>query len=263
MQNICTANIRADVLSEKTGFSGIRKGSPIFSRMNVVNLRKWETCTAPVRSESLRLRHKKFCRTQSSTCYTDSTNMDYVYNFLSEYKVIITITHILGVVVGMGAALVSDFLFSFYSHDKRLSRSETYTLGLLSNIVWTGLIIITVSGIGLFLSDIEKYLESTKFLAKMSILAVLVFNGYVLNRYISKSMIKRGFLSFHKYTKLRKLAFACGAISVVSWLSVLSLGVVSKIHLPYEALMEIYGTVIIGAIVISLIVERNTFENSR
>ncbi|MCF7865403.1 MAG: hypothetical protein K9M11_02770 [Candidatus Pacebacteria bacterium] len=186
--------------------------------------------------------------------------MDYAYNFLSEYKVIVTITHLLGVVIGMGAALVSDFLFSFYSHDKRLSQTEKYTLNLLSNIVWTGLIIITLSGIGLFLSDIEKYLVSTKFLVKMSILAVLVLNGYVLHRYISKSMIKRGFLSFHKYTGLRKLAFACGAISVISWLSVLALGIIDKVHLSYSALMNLYTAIIAGSIVIALIVERNTFE---
>lgn len=187
--------------------------------------------------------------------------MDYVYNFLSEYKVIVTIIHILGVVIGMGAAFVSDFLFSFYSHNKKLSHSETYTLRVLSNIVWFGLIIITLSGIGLFLSDIEKYMASTKFLAKMSILVILVLNGYVLNRYISKSMIKRGFLSYHKYTGLRKLAFACGAISVISWLSILSLGVTSQIHLPYLVLIELYGTIVVGGIIIALIVERNTFEN--
>lgn len=187
--------------------------------------------------------------------------MDYAYNFFAEYKVIVTIIHILGVVVGMGAALVSDFLFSFYSHDKRLSQSEKNTLNLLSNIVWTGLMIITLSGIGLFLSDIEKYLTSTKFLVKMSILVVLVLNGYVLHRYISKSMIKRGFLSFHKYTGLRKLAFACGAISVISWLSVLSLGVISKVHLSYSSLMTLYTAIITGSIIIALIVEKNTFEN--
>lgn len=187
--------------------------------------------------------------------------MDYLYNFLSEYKVILTIIHILGVVVGMGTALVSDFLFSFYSHNKKLSHSETYTLKILSTIVWFGLIIITVSGVGLFLSDIETYIVSTKFLAKMSILAILVLNGFILNRYISKVMMKRGFLSYHKYTGLRKLAFACGSISIISWLSVLSLGVTSKIHLSYPALIELYGVVVVGGIIIALIVEKNTFEN--
>lgn len=189
--------------------------------------------------------------------------MDYAYNFIFEYKAAFTIIHLLGVVVGMGAALVSDFLFSFYSHDKRLSPFEKNTLNLLSNIVWTGLMIITVSGIALFISDIEKYLVSTKFLVKMSILAVLVLNGYVLHRYISQSMIKRGFLSYHKYTGLRKLAFACGAISVISWLSVLSLGVLHRVHLSYSALMSVYGVIVAGSIIIALIVERNTFEEKR
>jgi uncharacterized membrane protein len=188
--------------------------------------------------------------------------MEHVYNFLSEYKVIITIIHILGVVIGMGTALVSDFLFSFYAHNKKLSHSETYTLKLLSNLVWGGLVIITISGIGLFLSDIEKYMESTKFLVKMSILAVLVLNGYVLNRYVSKSMIKRGFLSYQKYTGMRKLAFACGAISVISWLSVLALGVINKSYVSYSSLLGLYGVVIVGSIIIALIVEKNTFEKS-
>ncbi len=176
------------------------------------------------------------------------------------YQMFITIVHVLGVVIGMGAALISDFLFSFYAHNKKLSHFETRTLRVLSNTVIFGLCIIIVSGVGIFLLDIDKYMNSTKFLAKMTILLVLIINGFILHSYISKSMIKKGFLSLHKYTNIRKLAFACGATSIVSWCSLMSLGVIDSITFSYTTLITIYISILVFSILISLIVESITFE---
>lgn len=187
-------------------------------------------------------------------------NMNTLTFFLSEYKSIITIIHVLGVVIGMGAALMSDFLFSFFSHNKKLSHSETYILRLLGNIVWVGLLITTISGFGIFLTDIEAYQISTKFLVKMSILAILLLNGYILHRYISKSMIKIGFLSLDKFTRLRKISFACGSISLISWVSVLALGVLNSVTFPYKTLMGMYFIVISIGIIVSITIEKNTLE---
>lgn len=186
--------------------------------------------------------------------------MDLIYDLCAEYKTLLTIIHVLGVVMGMGAALMSDMLFSFFGHNKKLSHTETRTLTLLSRVVLVGLVIIILSGIGLFLSDVSKYLVSVKFLVKMTIMLVLLANGFILHVYISKLMIKRGFLSDHKYTGARKLAFSCGAISVVSWFSLCILGVLKSVPVSYPTLMSMYAFVIVGAIIVALIVEKKTFE---
>ena len=128
-------------------------------------------------------------------------------------------------------------------------------------MVWWGLVAITISGIGLFLSDIPKYAHSVKFLAKMSILAVLVVNGFVLHKFVWVHVIKRDFLVSKKEGFMRKVAFACGAISVLSWVSVCVLGVLDHAPVSYGLIIAGYGILIFGGIVVSLIIEHKTFEN--
>ena len=155
---------------------------------------------------------------------------------------------------------MSDALFSFYSHNKKLSHSEIHTLRILSRVVWGGLLIIVLSGAGLFLSDVPRYIVSVKFLVKMTVMVVLLVNGWILHKYISALMIKRGFLSDHKYTGARKLAFICGAISVVSWLSLCVLGVIDSLPFTYLTLMSAYLVIVGGAIIAALAIERKKFE---
>lgn len=180
--------------------------------------------------------------------------------FFTTIKTPLTIVHVISVVFGMGSALISDVLFTFYGNDKKLSATEIKTLRLLSNVVWVGLIVITLSGVGLFLSDIPKYLQSVKFLAKMSILAVLLVNGYVLHKYIWKHVIARNFLVSNQESRMRKFAFACGAVSVLSWMTVCGLGVLDKVSVSYGVLMGGYATLIIGGVITALLVEYREFE---
>lgn len=171
-------------------------------------------------------------------------------------KIPMTIAHVLSVVLGMGAALVSDALFSFYSKDRDLNSTEISTLSILSKIVFYGLILIALSGVGLFLSDIERYTHSTKFLAKMSILAILLINGYFLNKIVWPHLLNRNFFIADEERGVRKLAFACGAISVVSWLAICALGVLDSIKYDYSIVMLAYAGITIFAILVALVVER-------
>lgn len=189
--------------------------------------------------------------------------MELAIDFFAEHKGIVTVLHVLTVVLGMGAALMSDILFSFYSHDKKLSRTEAATLQILSTVVWTSLIAIIVSGVGLFFSDMARYMVSTKFLAKMTIMGVLITNGFILHRYISRVMTARGFLSSAMYTHERKVAFACGAISVTSWVTLCTLGVLNSVSWSYQHVLALYGVVVLVAITVALFVERATFETAR
>lgn len=183
--------------------------------------------------------------------------MDY---FFVAAKVPFTILHVVSVVFGMGAALMSDTLFTFYGKDKKLSPGEIKTLRLLSRLVWWGLVVIAISGVGLFLSDVAKYSQSIKFLAKMTILCVLLLNGYVLHRFIWKHVIKRNFLKDQRENTMRRIDFMCGSISVLSWLSVCTLGVLDHLTLPYTTIILFYGIIIAIGITASQIIERRTFE---
>ena len=183
-----------------------------------------------------------------------------IFEFLQTIKIPVTIVHVIGVVFGMGGALVSDVLFSFFSKDKELNQTEISTLSLLSSLVLYSLIIITVSGIFIFLSDTTKYLNSAKFLAKMSILVILLINGYVLNKTVWPHLLNKNFFTEEKEKSTRKLAFACGAVSVISWLSVCTLGILDNLNMSYLLIISLYIVILLFGIIVSLFVEKNEFN---
>jgi hypothetical protein len=186
--------------------------------------------------------------------------METVINFFANIKIPVTIVHVISVVIGMGAALLSDILFNFFAKDKKLNPTERKTLEILSSVVWISLIVIILSGLALFASNPEKYLESPKFLAKLTILAILLINGFVLNAYVWKRLSKPGFFTAKRESGTRKIAFAGGAISVISWLSVCVLGVLDSSPVGYSVIIALYVCVLGIGIPTALLIENREFE---
>lgn len=181
-------------------------------------------------------------------------------DFFKDIKTVATIAHVFSAVCAMGAALASDVLFNFYRTDKKLSYMELRTLATLSRFVWYGLIAIIISGVAIFLSDPAYYLASSKFLAKMTIVGILIVNGFIIDRFIWHHLSHTEFLVSKKEKTVRRAAFICGTISVISWTSVLSLGVLDSVRFSYGAIMGVYGsTIFIGALA-ALIIEWHAFK---
>ena len=183
-----------------------------------------------------------------------------IIEFFQDIKIPATVIHVIAVVFGMGGALVSDVLFSFFSKDRKLNTTEIFTLSILRIVVFYSLILIALSGAIIFFSDIEKYSNSEKFLAKISILLMLLINGYVLNKYIWLRLLNKNFFTLKKERNIRKLAFACGAISVISWLSVCILGILDSLDMSYILIISIYLSVIFLGTIFSLLIEKREFD---
>jgi hypothetical protein len=60
---------------------------------------------------------------------------------------------------------------------------------------------------------------------------------------------------------MRKLAFACGAISIISWISVCTLGVLDKVSIGYEQIMILYIGILMIGIPSALFIEKRELEN--
>lgn len=170
-----------------------------------------------------------------------------------------TIIHVISVIFGMGSALVSDILFTFYSKDKKLNKTEINTLSILSKVVLISLFVIIISGLAIFLSDIDKYLNSAKFLSKMTIMVVLIINGYILNTYVWSHLLRDNFFTSRKERSVRRIAFVAGAISVVSWIAVCILGLLDTLSLDYSQIVLLYLSIVLSGSVVSLIIERNKY----
>lgn len=176
--------------------------------------------------------------------------------FSESVRVPATVVHVIAVVFGMGGALMSDLLFTFFSKDKKLNKTEVSTLTILRSVVSYGLLAIIISGVFIFLSDMDRYMSSAKFLAKMSILAVLILNGVVLNKYIWPHILNRNFFTLKRERNIRRLAFASGAVSVTSWLAVCALGTLKKVPMLYGEIMCIYLVILLVAISVALFIEK-------
>ena len=178
-------------------------------------------------------------------------------HFFTALKPLWLFAHMLGVVVGLGSAIVADTLFFKFLKDLRISKKESEVLSYVSHLVVLGLIMLIISGGAIFLSDPVKYLASSKFITKMVIVAVIAINGFALHKRLSPHLreIQWDAGAHAKNRPLRKLAFALGAISSTSWFSALLLGYVKSI--PANTLQALggYACLLILAVGASQLVE--------
>jgi len=127
--------------------------------------------------------------------------------------------HLLGMVLGLGGTTILDFMIFHFMRNFKISSAEAVIMHLVSQLIIIGLVFLIVSGVALFLTDVEGYLASDRFLMKLTAIAIVIINGGVLNIYITPSLEKISLLKhdLNKNETLKKVAFAVGAISMVSW----------------------------------------------
>ncbi len=167
-----------------------------------------------------------------------------------------TILHLIGVAVGLGGALFGDFLFFKATKNGIVSATEFRTLHTASHFLVVGLVLLCISGAGLFSLDSAKYLASTKFLSKMAIVAVIAINGIIFHRHHFKTLRQLIGVSLRHSALFRRESvgiFISGGISVTSWLFALALG--SLQALPYSILqiLSVYLVVLVVGISAALV----------
>jgi hypothetical protein len=171
--------------------------------------------------------------------------------FLFDKDQLLRMSHLFGVAVGVGTATVTDILFFKFMRDSKMSKWEARIMNSLSPVVWAALAILAVSGAVMFLQDTERLLQSSKFLTKMLIVAILILNGAILNMVVGPRL--------HKISmpgSIRKLAFALGAVSLTSWYSAFLLGMLRNVPLGLPVLLTAYAFFLLVAIIGSQVMQR-------
>lgn len=182
-------------------------------------------------------------------------------DLFTEYRDIILSLHLIAAAIGLGGATITDVFFFRFLKDFKISEEESANLNILSEVIWFALGVLIVTGIGISLPSGERLLESPKFILKMSVLGVIVLNGLFLNFLVSPKLVHISFGDPHRHHagelhKLRKLAFALGAVSIISWYSVFILGAVRSLPFSLTIGYIVYGSLILLAIIGSQITER-------
>ncbi len=180
-----------------------------------------------------------------------------------------TIIHLLGVVLGVGSATITDILFFKFVKDKHITGREAKLMDTLSKIIWISLIILIVSGFALYFNSMDRLNESGKFLTKTVGLLVLTINGLILGYFIRPKLTKIDFsnngvsrfgLSHLVNRRMRIWATVCGAISISSWYFIFILGGLRGVTFSAKSGLITYGIVIAAAIVGSLIFEGGAWQ---
>ena len=173
-----------------------------------------------------------------------------------ELKDLFLIIHLFGVVVGMGGAFVSGQMFFSSVQDRRISDTELRFLELGAKMVWIGLSVLVISGAVLFSLDTDKYLDSSKFLAKITIVAILTVNGFLFHvSHLPRIARHTGehLPSSDEFMRRKHFLLFNGAVSISSWSSALILGALKTVPYAYWQIMLVYGAVVVLAVGVSLI----------
>lgn len=176
--------------------------------------------------------------------------------------------HLVGLALGLGGAFVADWsFFKTLRRADRITPDEVNWMRSFSQVVWIGLIVLTASGIGIFLTDTEKYLHSTGFLFKMLLVVILVINGLFLNFYSTSRLTTFNFSEKYQHKdaawRARKLSFVFGAVSATTWYSILFVAMMkSKLNIPFFGYLGAYLLVLGGAIGSSMVLERYLFSRA-
>ncbi len=182
--------------------------------------------------------------------------------FLEHSRQSIVILHALAGAVGVGAATVTDVLFFKFLKDFKISEEESGILKSVSQVIWAALGMLVLTGVGLFLPEQEELLQSAKFLTKMVVVGVIIVNGSLLNLFIAPKLINFSFGEQHSHMpgelrRLRRLAFALGAISLTSWYSAFTLGLLHRLNVEFPILLSLYAGAVIFAVFVSQVADRS------
>lgn len=171
-------------------------------------------------------------------------------SFLTEYHRFFLGAHLIGVALGLGGATITDILFFKFLKDNKISGLESGVLKTLSKVIWVALGILVLSGLALYLPYADRLNGSAKFLVKMVVVLVIIINGSLLNLFISPKIEK-----ISSNTGFRRLAFASGAVSIVSWYSAFILGMMRTKIFGFSELLGIYLGLLALSVVCSQIFE--------
>ncbi len=143
---------------------------------------------------------------------------------------ILVIMHIIGTVLGVGAATFAEIHYTRFNSDDIITDDERKTLAVTYTVMRTGLFLLVISGFGfllyLRLTEYTDLLTSATFLAKMTVVGVLVGNALLL--------------------QARIIPLAIGAaVSLTSWYTALVLGSLRDTNASYIEILSYYVIAVI------------------
>jgi len=178
-----------------------------------------------------------------------------------ELKTLIKITHLFGLALGIGGALLLDLIILNFFHRRSITEEKFDILRQSTRVVSLGLGLLWISGAGYllyYLAYFEQGLHNPKVWAKVIIVAILTLNGMLIHHFILPHIQARiGKTLFHDCSLRRQIAMlSASAVSIVSWLTPMALGACKEMNFSVhwsQILLAYGGLLLLGIIGIQLV----------
>lgn len=175
-------------------------------------------------------------------CYN---KFDYLYYYLKnmDLRLLALIIHLIGFAFGLGGATISDVMFFKILRTRKLGSDELNTLITFSHIIWVGLGLLIISGLSIFAMIYAEQgslplLASPRWQAKLTLVGLVFINGLVF-KYSILPFLRKNInqeISLRTFNpKIWQLAFS-GALSIVSWYSILIISALPREFRPHYLL---------------------------
>lgn len=143
-----------------------------------------------------------------------------------DYFALLTIVHIVGTVLGVGGETFGMIFYFKAMADGKVDPSESALLRLSFQVLRVGLVLLVLSGLGYLIAfrilGTTDIFFDARFVAKMSLVLILVFNAMLMH--------------------MRKIPlWIGGAISFTSWYGAMLLGVLRDLDYTYMEFTLIFG----------------------
>lgn len=193
-----------------------------------------------------------------------------VSEFLAQHTVVLIALHVLSVCFGLGGATISDAMLFRFLGDFRISKREASIMHWMSKFIVAAIIMIYITGGAIYLTDMDRYINSAPFIFKMFVVLILTINGIILHEYISPQLVKISFVSqkhvaISTLNNLRRVAFAMGALSFTSWYTVFFVAMLKSLipdAVTLQHLIFSYVAVVLIAICTSQAMEHLLYRRS-
>ena len=182
---------------------------------------------------------------------------------------LLVIVHVIGTIIAVGGATMSDALFFRSIKNRSISRDEYDLLHEAGKVIWGGLALAIISGLGLV---VLEYLSAGRvarlglgfFQLKVLLVGIIIVNGVVFHTRVLP------FVKKHLATDMRERKFVnkywlfalTGSISIVSWWSVVLLALINP-ALSFWYLLNLYLVAVVFAALLAFLVFAHQLFSTR
>jgi hypothetical protein len=164
---------------------------------------------------------------------------------------LIKIAHLVGLIMGLGGALLLDLTILTRGIIKPVSHYTIHQLHMLSRVVAAGLLLLWITGLALIWINWQikpEYIENPKLWAKIIIVCILTVNGILIHTAVMPKLEERlGLRLFEGRSNRHVMMFTfVASVSAVSWITPFILGKASELNfvVPASTILIAYASAV-------------------